>query len=264
VVTTNNCAHGIVPDQKPISIDPLTVSSLLIISGSNDNILSSATGFVVEHRDKPYLITNWHVVNGRHPETGKPLSDSAALPDALAVFHHSPERIGNHVRKIETLYNPDETPRWIEHPKGRDVDVVALPLIDIDGVRLYPFDLALADTPLETAVGMPVSIIGFPFGTAAIEEFPIWKTGHIATEPWWDFKGRPVFLIDATTRSGMSGSPVVLRRSDGIGFNPAGALVLASPENRFLGVYASRPDESLELGNVWKPQVIHEILAEAL
>jgi hypothetical protein len=143
-----------------------------------------------------------------------------------------------------------------------DVDVVALPLTDIDGVKLYPFDLALADTPLETLVAMPVSIIGFPFGADEITEFPIWKTGHIASEPWWNFKGRPVFLIDATTRGGMSGSPVGLRRSDGIGINPAGELVLASPENRFLGVYASRPDVGLELGNVWRPQVIHEIFAQ--
>jgi hypothetical protein len=110
---------------------------------------------------------------------------------------------------------------------------------------------------------MPVSIIGFPFRLNELAEFPIWKTGHIATEPLWDFKGRPVFLIDATTRGGMSGSPVLLRRSDGDRINEAGELVLTSPDSRFLGVYASRPDADLELGKVWKPRAIHEILGRA-
>lgn len=36
----------------------------------NDKYLSSATGFVVkDSEDTPLLITNWHVVSGRHAET---------------------------------------------------------------------------------------------------------------------------------------------------------------------------------------------------
>lgn len=253
------------PPPRRISIDPLTVTSLLVVTGANDNVLSSATGFVVLHEDRPFLITNWHVLTGRHADSGELLSTATgAVPDILAIFHHAPERLGARVKKIENLYDPAGVPRWIEHPKGREIDVVALPLHELDGVELRAFDLGLADTDVETLIGMPVSIIGFPFGIEELGEFPIWKTGHIATEPQWNFKGRPVFLVDATTRGGMSGSPVVLRRSDGVRLNEAQEFVHTSPVSRFLGIYASRPDASLELGSVWKPNVIHEILAQAV
>ena len=255
-------AEGKAP--RRIKVDPLTVTSLLIVPGANDSVLSSATGFVVMHHERPFLITNWHVITGRHADTGELLSSTGAVPDVFAIFHHSLDRLGNRERRIERLHDTDGNARWLEHPTGKEVDVVALPLQDTNGIKLYPFDLALAETDLETLVGMPVSIIGFPFGIEEIAEFPIWKTGHIATEPLWDFKGRPVFLIDATTRGGMSGSPVVLRRSDGIRITEGGKFTHTSPESRFLGVYASRPDASLELGSVWKPQVVHEILARAV
>ena len=53
--------------------------------------------------------------------------------------------------------------------------------------------------------GMPISIIGFPLGMSGPSRMAIWKTGHIATEPDVDYNGEPFFIIDATTRQGMSG-----------------------------------------------------------
>ncbi len=36
----------------------------------NDKELSVVTGFVYEHNGRSFLVTNYYVVSGRHPETG--------------------------------------------------------------------------------------------------------------------------------------------------------------------------------------------------
>ena len=107
---------------------------------------------------------------------------------------------------------------------------------------------------------MPVSIIGFPAGFTGPYRFPIWKTGHIASDPDLDYAKRPMFLIDATTRGGMSGSPVVTRLWSFR--NREGQVVFtAGMRTRFLGVYAGRLGGSTtEIGRVWRPGVIDEIL----
>src|SRR5690242_7246944 len=52
-------------------------------------------------------------------------------------------------------------------------------------------------------------VIGYPQNTENF--YPIWKSGTIASEPNLMPLGIPFFYIDATTRKGMSGSPVVFR-----------------------------------------------------
>jgi hypothetical protein len=70
-----------------------------------------------------------------------------------------------------------------------------------------------------------------------------------------DYEDRPVFLIDATTRGGMSGSPVVLRIYGDY------ATIGGKSWTRFLGVYSGRIHDQTEIGRVWRPSVIKEILA---
>jgi hypothetical protein len=108
---------------------------------------------------------------------------------------------------------------------------------------------------------MPVSIIGFPFGLSTAGAWPIWKTGHIASDPDLDYDDRPAFLIDATTRAGMSGSPVVLRSYGGYASSKAHMVIGGGPGTRFLGVYSGRIHNQAEIGRVWRPSSIKEILA---
>ena len=150
----------------------------------------------------------------------------------------------------------------------------------LDQTALHPLPLALAQTDLFAGVGETVSIVGYPFGLTGGGTFPIWKTGHIASEPDVDYQHSPVFLVDATTREGMSGSPVY-RRFPGVGWRTRkGTNLIASKTvyaggsdlTRFMGVYAGRigritesdgelVEESAELGRVWKPEVIEQILS---
>jgi len=198
------------------------------------------------------------------------------LPDELVVlYHRTVVQGGQHLTGWcavnEPLNDAAGNPRWLEHPTGRKVDVAAVPVTaNSEEVKFNPLSLDLANTNLFAGVGEPVSIIGYPFGLTGGALLPIWKTGHIASEPDVDYEDLPVFLVDATTREGMSGSPVV-RRFGGFGYrNRAGFEMIGSTTmsaghsglTRFMGVYASRLDpDTAEIGMVWKPRTIDEILA---
>jgi hypothetical protein len=127
-------------------------------------------------------------------------------------------------------------------------------------VNIYDVDLKLADFDLKLYPSEAVSIIGFPKGLTSAGKFPIWKTGHIASDIDIDWDGKPAFLIDATTKGGMSGSPVIARRV---------SIYQTSTGNRvgnavkFLGIYSGREigESGIEVGFVWKPKVISEIFS---
>ncbi len=248
----------------PATIDPLSIRSLFIELLASGKRLGSATGFAVEHRGSYFLITNWHVLSGCHADTGAAFSESGAVPDEIRIFHHG-TTLGTWLTRTEFLSTDQGTQRWIEHPNGRAVDVAAVPLDSIDNdIQIHAFDLSLADTDIVPEIAMPVSIIGFPLGLTGSGKLPIWKTGHIASEPQIDYNDQPAFLIDATTRSGMSGSPVLLRTS-GDYKTKSGIGVIASSGicTLFLGVYAGRLHEESEIGKVWRPHVITELLGGA-
>jgi hypothetical protein len=271
----------------PIFVDPLSRVSLFLQSTCNDLSLGNATGFVVSKDSKHYLITNWHVLAGRHPVTNQPLHDSAAVPDALIVAYHRTvvqdgQQFIGWQPLVEQLNDGTGNRRWLAHADGSKVDVGALPVAPPpDETTLHPLPLELAKTDLFAGVGETISIVGYPFGLTG-GGFPIWKTGHIATEPDVYYNRSPVFLVDATARKGMSGSPVY-RRFPGVGWRTrTGTNLIASKTvyaggsdlTRFMGVYAGSVgrimesdgeavEESAELGRVWKPEVIEQILVNA-
>jgi len=244
-----------------IFIDPLSARSLLLQVSFGNTLLSTATGFIVEKDGGRFLITNWHVVTGRDPHTEKPLSPTAGVPDTLHILHHVKGKLGSRKAAPEPLYENGK-PRWREHTKGRAIDVVALPLNNIPAdAELYPMDLGLAAVDLQPQPAMPVAIIGFPFGLAAGGAWPIWKTGHIATDPDVDYQpDLPAFLIDATTRGGMSGSPVVIRVSGGYNDSKGNLVIGGDVQTKFLGVYSGRIHGEAEIGRVWRPSVLTDIL----
>lgn len=249
-------------NQRKTNIDPLSVRSLLLELRVNGNNLSTATGFIVSYEEKHFLITNWHVLTGRNPETNKVLSKTGGIPDEIQIVHHSSRRLGEWKKVSEELYDSSGKRRWLEHPKGKDVDVVALPLIKIDNdIEIYDLDLSLSQTDIIAQPAMPVSIIGFPFGLVSAGAFPIWKTGHIASDPDLDYNNTPAFLIDATTRGGMSGSPVVLRLSGGYRDSNGNWIISSGTKTKLLGVYSGRIHGNSEIGKVWRPKLIPEILS---
>ena len=244
-------------DEQPVQINGLSCCSLRVEAFSRGHSVGKATGFVVEHRHRPFLITNWHVLAGRNADTDELLSDTGATPDAIEIVHHAVGELGHWVRTTESL-TEGGCVRWLEHPEGRRVDIAALPLSAVAGVAIHPLDMALGNPEIVPEVAMPVCIIGFPFGLAAGPGFPIWKIGHIASEPELNYDDRSAFLIDATTRGGMSGSPVVLLTH---GPYRSGSLTILSGTGiKFLGVYSGRIHDQADIGRVWRPDLIQDLL----
>lgn len=79
---------------KNIYIDPLSVTSLYLTIVSGKEELGTATGFIVEKEKSYYLITNWHVLNGKHPITKKDIFKQGKTPDLLLIWHHA-EKLGS-------------------------------------------------------------------------------------------------------------------------------------------------------------------------
>lgn len=249
-------------ERRTIHIDPLSCSSLRVELRARINALGTATGFVVQSEKGAFLISNWHVFSGRDPETRQPISDTGALPDEVRIVHHHSNRLGQWKIVSQSLRSTSDEPSWIEHPEGRKIDLAALPLEHHDDIELYPLDLSLADHDVALQPAMSVSIIGYPYDLATGTAFPIWKTGHIASDPELDYDDRPAFLIDATTRGGMSGSPVVYRTTGGYP-SKGGAITFSGTVTAFIGVYSGRIHPDAEVGRVWRPRLIREIINEA-
>jgi hypothetical protein len=167
--------------------------------------------------------------------------------------------LGSWIRKSYSLVDSSVGRRWLEHARGREIDVVALPIAREEDVEVYSMDLKLAGTDLVISPSEPVSIIGFPLGLAAYGKYPIWKTGHIASDIELNYEGKPIFLIDATTKGGMSGSPVVVLKT-GLRRTSSGWKIDGGEFIRFLGVYSGRINSAVDVGMVWKPAVLDEIL----
>ena len=64
----------------------------------------------------------------------------------------------------EQLYDESGAPRWLEHPVHEpDIDVVALPLTDMEHRNFYCYDLWPKGQQLAVGVASRLFIIGFPF-----------------------------------------------------------------------------------------------------
>lgn len=263
-----------------MSVNEISYTShLLNIGIINDNELyhlSYATGFIYKHNNIQYLVTNLHVLSGRDIFTGEIESKTGGVPNFLSftpsLYIEEQNKIIKDIgNKINcNLYDADNKPLWFIHPKyKRNVDIAVLSLRDIN-VNLFAItDLGNYSTDLN--ITDDVFVIGYPLalGTNENKNFPIWKSAVVASEPCIDYfiDGREAFIIDGTTRSGMSGSPVI-RYSNFIethkndGTHSFG--MMSHKVCNFLGIYSGRlrgatTDESF-LGVVWKKSLIIEII----
>jgi hypothetical protein len=240
-----------------------------------DAQLSTATAFLYRGTNGTSLVTNWHVVSGRHPETFSCLSTTAGLPDKLRL--HIPVNKGTPSAILAgwneywlPLYEDDhhETPVWRVHPEhGHNVDIVAVPFDGpAESLLIAANDPELSLEDLHLYPSLDVYVVGFPLGMFGGAQFPIWKRGSIASEPDFDVAGKPFFYIDTATREGMSGAPVYaqevgLWRPKGVtDFGQSGI----GKGRSFVGVYASRigaKDEfKAQLGMVWKATALEAVV----
>jgi hypothetical protein len=147
------------------------------------NELATGTGFVVMHQGAPYLITNRHNLAGVSSETGAVLSSRGVVPDEIVIVHNRAGQLGEWVERFEPVVDGDELPLWFEHPvHSSAVDVVALPLTQLEDVEIIPLSLDQANDPPALLAADAISIVGFPFGKRVHGYMAIWLRGSVA--PW--------------------------------------------------------------------------------
>jgi hypothetical protein len=235
---------------QQVHIDPLSVTSLNLKILLNETPIGSATGFVVDKGDKHYLVTNRHVVLACGPDQAPANIGGWICANKVAIFQNRLGHLGDWFWVVEDLFDEHGNKLWFEHPTlAGAADLVALPLIHTENVQFYPLNLELRNTDVLVTPGDTVSVVGFPFGLAQSAGLPIWKTGTIASDLDINFNGKPMFLVDTTSRQGMSGSPVYAVRTGGT-YRFSGGTQVGSA-TKFLGVY-SEQNVNAELGGVWK------------
>jgi hypothetical protein len=246
-----------------IPLDPLSLSCVHIELYRDDHssgksvISGPASGFIIKRGDNHFCITNWHVATGKNAITLQPLCKKGSLPTFMRI--HMIKSING--LKIEWVgYDISlEKQNWIEHPRGREIDVVAFPLPNDKNYHYYPLDLGLQNTDVICQPAMPVSIIGYPCGLTGGGKLPIWLTGYVATEPFVDIDGKPLLYANVTGCQGLSGAPVVMRTS-GNYINGKGEHIWSTDLlTKFLGIYSGRAHEDSNVCRVWKATVIDEL-----
>ena len=217
-----------------------------------DQLLAIGTGLVARTpQGQLFLLTALHNLTGREPD-GRCKSPTGALPNKLQLT-------GYYFQTELLLYsntnNPlTEPPLFLQHSRGPSVDVGALALghrvpstSSLDPSFLDPTSYARF---VRIEIAQMCFVVGYPedlfIRHSANAVLPIWKTGHIASEPRAYVDDLPKLLIDAATCSGMSGSPVYAR--DG-------------QRNRLLGIYTGRTSALSELGYVFSTELLLPIIA---
>jgi hypothetical protein len=209
--------------------------------------LGSATGFFYCHEGKLYLITNRHVAVEE---------DEGYFPNTFKIKIHDSNTIQRSIREIELpLYDENMNPVWHEYMHDREVDIIALSVDEYLNERDVIWRWSKDDFPSPSEVlvkSSEISIIGYPLEFYDdVHNFPITRSASIASPYGVAFKNKKYFLIDANLHKGISGSPVIIPRS---------RVRKGKPIHALLGILSAR--ERAELGVVWYPQLIEEIVVE--
>lgn len=216
--------------------------------------------------DTVFLVTNYHVVTGNSPNTNLP-----AKGDRVVFYLHSDKRDPSSVKQIALpLYSTAGAPLWEQSEEHPEADVVLLPMPaeSYAGIEMFVFVDEHTRGKIMIRPTSPATLLGYPYGFSdSVNRLPVWKTGHVASEPNVDFQGKPAFLVDVSAFPGMSGSPV-LAVANGVYEDDQGTMGMGRVI-RLLGVFSAMPvirsdtpgqaDTSLELGIVWKAALIADL-----
>lgn len=271
-------------------------SPFQILMYDEEGLISTGTAFFYEFSKETFLITNWHNVSGKHFLSKEKFSPSGRLPTYIeAKFATNVDGTGSFttVAKRIEIYK-DYQPVWCEHPElNSDCDVVAIRLNkphDIAENMHHPSNL-ISQIKIPIKPGNTVFVIGFPRSISVFIGLPIWKSGYIASEPFYDVtiggkvskigglsegKNLPAFFIDTQTREGMSGSPVFANyignwnmrnpyeplNPDTQEFRESNEIAIGENRLEFIGCYSGRigkSEEGAALGLCWRQETLDNI-----
>lgn len=216
--------------------------------------------------DTVFLVTNYHVVTGHSPGTSLP-----GKGDKVVFYLHLDKDDPAKVRQVALpLYSEAGEPLWqqsTDHPAA-DVILLPMPQAAYANIAMYVFVEDHTRTDIRIRPTSGATLLGYPYGFSdTTNRLPVWKTGHVASEPQVDFQGNPAFLVDVSAFPGMSGAPV-LAVANGV-YEDEREVMRTGRVLRLLGVFSAMPvirsqtpgqaDTSLQLGYVWKAALIAEL-----
>ncbi|WP_155410486.1 hypothetical protein [Pluralibacter gergoviae] len=275
-------------------------SPMQIIMCDKQGVISTGTAFHYYHNSDVFLITNWHNISGRHFLTKEPLSAQNRFPESIKIKYISyidqyRDNFTSQAFELK-LYDESCIPVWFEHEVYKsDCDVVAIPIpIEVKGFIAdnmhYPVN-SIGKNQIPILPGNNVSIIGFPSSLSVGFGLPIWKSGYIASEPFYPInlggslsdigglkggKNLPAFFIDSQTRTGMSGSPIFCTYRDiyslsdpyedidvnDPNFMSRDDILFTGSVTQFIGCYSGRvgkKEDGAGLGLCWGEDVVKDI-----
>lgn len=235
-------------------------------AGSAINLLAKASGFFYEVNEQQYLVTARHCFTGQHWETDEWLSKSYTVaPTHVAIGFRSAMPDGGYKQGqtvaiqqfLIKLIDEAWQPVWLEHPRyGASVDAAAIPFKISEGhgdliiESWNANDAGTRDLATRLWVSQNIAVVGYPYGLRGSFDLPIWTAGSVSSEPAmlqpYRDRAYPFFLIDARTRSGQSGSPVVsVRQPMSPSVITEGKVQFSTcPQWRLVGVYGGRVPEN--------------------
>ena len=256
--------------QATVEAASLMTTPVYLLEGTRQ--VSQGTGFFFGIKnlngviDTVFLVTNYHVVTGHSPGSTLPRQG-----DRVVFYLHKDQNEPSDVKQIVLpLYSTAGTPLWEQSTEHLDADVILLPLPKsaFEGIGMFVFieDHTRSDIRIRPTSG--ATLVGYPYGFSdTTNRLPVWKTGHVASEPKVDFQGKPAFLVDVSAFPGMSGSPV-LAVANGV-YEDEQGVMRSGHVVRLLGVFSAMPvirsqtpgqsDISLQLGYVWKASLIADL-----
>lgn len=251
--------------EEKITININSLKSLYITLYFNDIKLGTATGFLINNNERLYLITNRHVVTGRNNQTNECLNKMGAVPNKMKIW--IPQYTGDFYTWSNVdyeLYNQEQNPIWLEHKEFKNkVDVVAIDL-GKNTINTFYYNLK---SDYKTIVTEQLYIVGYPFGfdvNPKNGKYAIWTSGRAASDPDLNLningEQLPAFLVDARTRSGQSGSPVIYYSDNGMMRENSGFSIYEGPITKEIGIYSGRINSESDLGYVWKWSLIDGII----
>ncbi len=254
-------------------VEPVSLMTTPVYLFQGSRQISQGTGFFFgipnasNVIDTVFLVTNYHVVTGHSPNTSQPPKG-----DRVIFYLHTDKTDPSQVKQVALpLYTLAGSPLWVQSEEHPDADVVLVPMPPetYAGIEMFVFVDEHTRGKITIRPTSPATLLGYPYGFSdTVNRLPVWKTGHIASEPAVDFQGKPSFLVDVSAFPGMSGSPV-LAVANGVYEDDRGVITTGRGVIRLLGVFSAMPvirsdvpgqaDTSLQLGIVWKASLIADL-----
>lgn len=214
-----------------------------------------------------FLVSNYHILCGRRVSDLKAFHQSGAIPGKIKVYCRLAKELSKsgdgsrQIKELETVILLDIKDYKVHWNEALRSDVAAIEITEVcsnfsDGYCLQTWNLEELSRPSKPlAVMDDLFIIGFP-QTALTRQikYPIYKSASIASEPEATV-AEGFFLADGKTKSGMSGSPVIVR--DRLTGAPSETgFKLSVGESHLVGIYSGRDEDDpdlfkAELGRIW-------------